>query len=105
MSRRNENPFSLFWELFQVIPVWAGPVLVGILFAVLEWLVPALLDRPVEFKPDGPRASAQHGVDILLVGLAKASRKLAPLVAFLLLGMWFAATVKRRVEDRKSTRH
>jgi len=48
MGRSRKNGYSIFDDLFvllMVVPIWVGPMLAGITYALFRWIVPACVGK------------------------------------------------------------
>lgn len=91
-SRRNEP--SLFEDLFQFlreVPIWVGPILAVIVFAVLRWVIPLILAILL---------SDNEVADVSLSVFSRVSIGAAPLFAGAVLMVWIAAEVKKLVDGK-----
>lgn len=90
MARRSDTKSTFLDDLYDtllVAPVWAGPLLAILAFAVLQWLI------PWAFVPSDPKDLMAKTVFGTLAGL---SVKAAPWGAGLVLVIWLFALVGKQ---------
>lgn len=96
-----ENPMktprdqALIDELFDVLmdaPIWVGPALSAVTYAVFAWLAPTAITAGL--------SPTELGVS-LAESLAPLARQFAPVFAGVVLLIWALARIKRRIERSK----
>lgn len=100
MARRRqqeESPLDALFDTLQIAPVWVGPLLAGVVFSGLRWLIPWWLTSSPEAgnAPTVSIANSMHST------IAMFSQKFSSLAAGVVLLIWLAAEfVKWRDRSR-----
>lgn len=96
-NRRDESP--LIEEVFVIlraVPVWVGPILALLVYAVCRWAFPGLLT----LLASGEDAPSDMGRSVLS-GL---SITLAPFITVIVVGIWVAAVISKFTDRRRFER-
>lgn len=105
MARRRQQEESLIEVLFDILrmaPFWVGPLLAGIVFGCMRWLIPWWLTSPPE-AGDDPTVSITNSLHTTLAMLSQKFSGLAGIV-FLLIGLVaeFFKLRDRKMLDRQT---
>lgn len=95
-SRRNEPSIvdGLF-DLLVSVPVWVGPVLAAVVFALLRWVVPTILGGSTEL------GGIAGGITTVFATVAAGA---APWVSVGILLVWVWAEIQKRVNGMRFDR-
>lgn len=92
-SRRKEIGFvDELFDLLLVVPIWVGPLVAGVVFVLLRWVIPAVF---------GGSAGAQNMTSSAVGTLSMFAFKGAPWAGAGVLLIWIGAEIKKLLNGRR----